>query len=220
MDTMSSYNRSHLHAITTTWEACDALHDDELDVLRKLGEPYLRFRHDLDDFTAAYFRPYCEAACFTTRKSACCSYESIIVFFADEVMNYLFGGREDIAPLRAQLEHEGNTSHCVYLSPSGCLWTLRPITCAMFFCDDAKKTIFSRFPHAHIQWDALVIREKEFTWPTQPVLFDEVERFFIERGVTTPHMYFHRSPGLLRVKECARKALRCEKEDGEPSSLP
>jgi hypothetical protein len=32
------------------------------------------------------------------------------------------------------------------------------------------------------------------------VLFDELEAFFIERQCRSSLMYFHNSPGLLRVK--------------------
>jgi hypothetical protein len=36
-----------------------------------------------------------------------------------------------------------------------------------------------------------------------PLLFDEIETFFMLRGADSPHLYFHRSPGLLRVKKRA-----------------
>jgi hypothetical protein len=33
------------------------------------------------------------------------------------------------------------------------------------------------------------------------VLFDDLEAFFIDCGCTSPLMYLHNSPGLLRVKQ-------------------
>ena len=56
------------------------------------------------------------------------------------------------------------------------------------------------------EWERLCRREKRYTWPTRPVLFDELEALCIEAGLKSPLMYFHRSPGLLRLK--ARKGKR------------
>ncbi|MFC1494817.1 hypothetical protein ACFL6W_06030 [Thermodesulfobacteriota bacterium] len=48
--------------------------------------------------------------------------------------------------------------------------------------------------------DQLKEDEKCFTWPDKPVLFDELEALFIKKDFDSPLMYFHKSPGLLRVK--------------------
>ena len=53
--------------------------------------------------------------------------------------------------------------------------------------------------------DALAQERKRFTWPDRPVLFDDLEQYFMDAGCTSPHMYLHNSPGLLRVKQMARK---------------
>jgi hypothetical protein len=39
-----------------------------------------------------------------------------------------------------------------------------------------------------------------YTWPSRPVLFDKLEELFIQEGFDSPIMYFHHSPGLLRLK--------------------
>ena len=44
-------------------------------------------------------------------------------------------------------------------------------------------------------------REKAFRWPDQPVLFDDIEAVFLNAGLSSPLMYLHNSPGLLRVKK-------------------
>jgi len=51
------------------------------------------------------------------------------------------------------------------------------------------------------RWQKLQRQEKSFTKPDRPVLFDDLERFFIERGYESPLMFFHHSPGLLRLKK-------------------
>jgi hypothetical protein len=49
-------------------------------------------------------------------------------------------------------------------------------------------------------------REKHFRWPDRPVLFDDLEKYFMAAGYSSPLMYLNNSPGLLRVKELARKS--------------
>jgi hypothetical protein len=46
----------------------------------------------------------------------------------------------------------------------------------------------------------LLLKEKQFTWPAKPILFDELEELFLQSGLQSPLMYCHLSPGLLRVK--------------------
>ena len=70
----------------------------------------------------------------------------------------------------------------------------------MFFCEQAKETIFSANHPAQAVWEELQMQEKAYTYPNQPVLFDDLERYFVDLGADSPYMYFHKSPGLLRVK--------------------
>ena len=99
-----------------------------------------------------------------------------------------------------KLEQPNRTSHCVFLGESGCIWSLPPISCAMFLCEKAKRSVFDENPYAKAVWDELLRLEKDYTHPTQPVLFDDIESYFILLGVDSPHMYFHQSPGLLHLK--------------------
>jgi hypothetical protein len=71
----------------------------------------------------------------------------------------------------------------------------------MFLCDQAKKTVLETDDQLKLEWEKLRKKEKDFTWPDKPVLFDEIEEIFINAGLDSPLMYFHKSPGLLRVKK-------------------
>ena len=63
------------------------------------------------------------------------------------------------------------------------------------------KTVFGDRPELKNQWEEFCRIKKRFTWPDRPVLFDDLEAFFIDLGCTSPLMYLHNSPGLLRVKQ-------------------
>jgi hypothetical protein len=75
----------------------------------------------------------------------------------------------------------------------------------MFLCADARKTVFGKALNAHGQWERLKWREKKYTWPNRPVLFDHLEVVFIDAGYDSNLMYFHNSPGLLKVKSQAMR---------------
>ena len=137
--------------------------------------------------------------------SACCSLEGIITYFADMVINVLFSGDREIASLQSALKGEGKNENCIYLSDRGCLWRIKPIVCEMFLCDRAKDEVFGKDPECKKDWEKLKSHRKRFTWPDRPVLFDDLERYFMEAGLSSPLMYFHNSPGLLRVKHKAKQ---------------
>jgi hypothetical protein len=200
LDKVSEYNREQWNSFQTIRQAVDTLPESVKEALRESLRPYLQFRHELDAFQEEYFIPICRPACFDTRLSACCGFESIFTFFADEVVTLLLSNPDDLSPLFDVLQRPNKTANCVYLGETGCLWKVRPISCAMFFCDEAKKTLFERSPEAEQRWLAFQDREKGFTRPTQKILFDDLEAFFLELKVDSPHMYFHKSPGLLRLK--------------------
>ncbi len=162
--------------------------------------PYLKFRADVEDFQNRHFSKICIQKCFTDRTSACCNREGIATFFADIVLNALVSTDRELDELERTLYHDRGGFKCVYLTRKGCVWRLKPIVCEMFLCDHAKEAVFVSNPRLRKCWEALCLREKQFTWPDRPVLFDELEKIFIEAGYDSALMYCHKSPGLLRVK--------------------
>ncbi|MDL2270168.1 hypothetical protein LJC41_09440 [Desulfosarcina sp. OttesenSCG-928-G17] len=73
----------------------------------------------------------------------------------------------------------------------------------MFLCDRAMEAVFSQWPEAKTQWNDLRCREKDFKWPDQPVLFDHLEKVFLNLGLRSSLMHLNFSPGLLNVKRKA-----------------
>jgi hypothetical protein len=177
---------------------------EKADLVGSLDD-YLRFRHSVDDFLQDNFGSVCCKACYQSRLSACCSREGIVTFFADVVINVLLSTRQEIDRLAETLRQDDNGVKCVYLGRNGCLWRLKPIVCAMFLCDRAENDVFRDRPALRRQWEAYREHKKRFTWPDRPVLFDELESVFIADGCTSPLMYLHNSPGLIRVKQEAKK---------------
>jgi hypothetical protein len=51
----------------------------------------------------------------------------------------------------------------------------------------------------------LLLKERQFTWPDKPILFDDLEELFVLAGLKSSLMYCHLSPGLLRVKAQSRR---------------
>ena len=137
--------------------------------------------------------------------SACCTREGITTFFADVVINVLMSSDKEIDGLVRALSLSNLGTKCVYLGKKGCLWLVKPVVCEMFLCEHARKTVFDNQPQALKEWEKLKRREKRYTWPNRPVLFDDLEAYFIQRGYSSGLMYFHNSPGLLRVKAIANK---------------
>lgn len=208
----SDYNRDQRLSIQAIREAFGKLTSSRVQHLRESIQPYLHFRQAIEDYQRTYFGALCRKICFETQVSACCGFESIITFFADQVINFLVTPPEEIAALSAVLERPNTTKKCVYLGKNGCIWRVRPISCAMFLCESVKKTVFEQQPEVESLWNDFQKQEKEFNWPTKPVLFDQLEKEFMKLGVDSPHLYFHRSPGLLRIKAQAR--LREDQEKG------
>lgn len=164
-------------------------------------KPYLAFRGRVSRFQEEHFAGICTVKCFTSRTSACCGREGILTFFADLVVDLLLAGEEGADRLLAALDGDRGDSHCVYLGTGGCTWTLKPIVCGMFLCDEAKARVLENDPALRGQWEELRREERLYTYPDRPVLFDDLERAFIESGCESPLMYFHLSPGLVRLKE-------------------
>ena len=202
----SDYNRNQLVSYQSIIRAASRFSSATAAELNEQILPYLQFRCKVEEFYQRYFAPACQRSCFDTKLSACCGFESIIIFFADQAINYLLSTPQDLSKIIKVLERPNTSNNCVYLGEGGCIWRLRPITCAMFFCDQAKTAVFQEHSEAESILGDLQSQEKEFTWPTKPVLFDEIEKQFMSIGVESPLLYFHQSPGLLRLKARAAKA--------------
>lgn len=200
---ISPYQQEHLEACSIVSRHLDSLNADHVDSLKDACRDYLQFRNEVDTFLEAYFGVTCTGKCFQSSLSACCSREGIIAFFGDVVVNALYSSGEEMQRLMAALQTPNTGSKCVYLGPRGCLWQIKPIVCEMFLCDAAMEQVFSAHPEAEPIWKSHKMREKEFTWPDKPVLFDDLEAFFMNAGYDSSLMYLHLSPGLLLVKKRA-----------------
>ena len=44
---------------------------------------------------------------------------------------------------------------------------------------------------------------KAYRWPEKPVLFDALEKIFLDLGCDSSLMFLNKSPGLLRIKQQA-----------------
>ena len=206
--TISSYQQEQLETYELVVRHIEALPAAENERLKVSCAAYLRFLKDVNDVLLCNFDHICTRKCYQSRLSACCQREGIITFFADVVINVLFSTHAEINQLISVLNGPGRWDKCIYLGNNGCLWSIKPIVCKMFLCDRATGMVFSNKPDCRAVWENLEQRRKQFTWPDQPVLFDDLERYFLAAGCRSPLMYLHNSPGLLKVKEKARK--RCD----------
>ena len=202
---MSDYNREQSEAIVLVRRHLKTLSPSELARLKTRIRNYLAFRKEVDQFLRHYFSQICTQKCYQDHYSACCSREGITTFFADVVINALISSDKEIDGLMQVLSLPNLDTKCVYLGKTGCIWRIKPIVCEMFLCEHARKTVFDKDPLALKEWERLKRREKRYTWPDRPVLFDDLETCFIRAGYSSSLMYFHNSPGLLRVKSSASK---------------
>ena len=203
---MSSYNHEQSDALDMVRRYVAGLGEAEKADLVGSLDDYRLFRQSVEDFLQTHFGSVCHQACYQSRLSACCSREGIVTFFADVVINALLSTTREIDRLAKALQGPGGVStKCVYLGRNGCLWRLKPVVCALFLCDRAESEVFREQPALRRQWEAFREHKKRFTWPDRPVLFDDLEAIFIAEGYTSPLMYLHNSPGLIRVKQKAKK---------------
>ena len=203
---MSSYNQEQYDALDMVRRYVAGLGEAEKAHLVGSLDDYLLFRQSVEDFLQTHFGSVCHQTCYQSRLSACCSREGIVTFFADVVINALLSTTREIDRLAKALKGPGGVSaKCVYLGRNGCLWRLKPVVCALFLCDRAENEVFREQPALRRQWDAFREHKKRYTWPDRPVLFDNLEAIFIAEGYTSPLMYLHNSPGLIRVKQKAKK---------------
>ncbi len=200
----SPYQKEQIETLTQVYRHIRELPPSEKEKLAVACDGYLAFRSRVDGFLSRYFSEVCTRKCYKSRLSACCSYEGIVTFFADVVINALLSEDQEIETLLTVLETSEQRSKCVYLGPEGCLWRVKPIVCEMFLCDHATDTVFSEHLEYGQIWEELKRLRKGFAWPDRPVLFDDLERYFMDAGCISPLMYLHNSPGLLQVKRSAR----------------
>ena len=200
MAPLSEYNQQQKDAILMVRQHLSHLPESELSWLKQRIKSYLKFRKAVGSFQDQHFADICSQKCFTSQTSACCGREGIITFFADVVINALLSTAKEIDTLLEVLERDRGGFNCVYLNESGCLWRCKPIVCEMFLCEHAKNSVLNDKESLASQWAGLRRRERMYTWPTRPVLFDRLEVFFLNAGFDSPLMYLHKSPGLLRLK--------------------
>ena len=202
---MNSYQKEQLKSLRMITELFTFVFSGEIQKLKEKTEDYLKFRKKTASFLSEYFSEICTKTCYESRLSACCSKDGIITFFADMVINFLVSEPYEIENLKNVLEKPNTGFKCVYLGENGCMWKIKPVVCEFFLCDMAKKEIFDKNPRAKKMWMEFEKQKKTFTWPDKPVLFDEIEQYFIKNGVKSPIMYINHSPGLLRIKKDAIK---------------
>ena len=205
---MDDYQKEQFDAYSMIMSHLVSMPEGFIRQLEKKIEGYVQFRMAVNDFLSAHFSDICNQNCFQNRKSACCSKEGIVTFFADTVINVIRSEKKDIEGLLAVLKTENTGFKCIYLGETGCMWKLKPIVCEMFLCQKAKAEVFENNTQLAEEWDHIKKTEKDFTWPDKPVLFDDLEDMFIKAGLKSPLMYFHNSPGLLRIKKTAIKSRK------------
>jgi hypothetical protein len=202
---LTEYNRDQLEALLMVDHHLRGLSTSAATELKHMIQPYLSFRAEVSAFQERHLSGVCTEKCFTDKSSACCGRDGIATFFADVMINVLLSSQAEIDLLFTVLSSDRGGFKCVYLTAKGCLWHLKPIVCEMFLCDHARESLRGRDEDLYRRWEALRVQEKHYTWPDRPVLFDQLEETFMKVGLHSPLMYFHRSPGLLRVKEQAAK---------------
>ena len=200
---MDSYQKEQFDALKMVVDHLNRHTVDEQRELRATIQAYMDFRIRVDRFLNRHFSRVCTTSCFQSQRSACCSRDGIITFFADVVVNFLMSRPEEIASLFRVLQAPHKGFKCVYLGPKGCLWRVKPIVCQMFLCDPAMRAVFAHNPETGAQWEVLKKEAQGFKWPDRPVLFDALEKHFLDAGLRSTLMYLHTSPGLLRVKKRA-----------------
>lgn len=200
---LSDYQQEQLDALLLVRRYLSALAPDRHSALQRQISPYLGYRRRLDGFLDAHFSTLCTRACYESRLSACCTREGIVAFFAEVVINALVSSDSALELLADRLGRPHEGFKCVFLGEQGCLWRVRPIVCALFLCDAAERQVLFPSPVLRRQWQALCQEARNFRWPDRPVLFDDLERRFLDAGLRSSLMYLHFSPGLLRVKRRA-----------------
>ncbi|MFP4031205.1 MAG: hypothetical protein ACLFRG_15185 [Desulfococcaceae bacterium] len=197
---MNDYQTEQLETLQAVREFLGRHSSRERADLHREIASYLEFREETAGFLSGHFDALCTRRCHASGTSACCAKDSIIVFFADVVVNALNAPADRLDAMAKALSAPNKSGKCVFLGPEGCLWTVKPIVCEMFLCDAATEAVFAERPEAAEHWARLEARRKTFTWPDRPVLFDDLERRFLDSGIRSTLMHLNFSPGMLRLK--------------------
>ncbi len=197
---MNEYQTEQNQALTMIRRHLEAMDKVRIKALKDEIAAYVVFREQVAEFLNQHFAAVCTEKCYQSRLSACCSRDGIITFFADMVINALNSTRDDLDRLEQAIKNPADPAKCIYLSQNGCAWNIKPAVCEFFLCDEAEQKAFGHNAGARHQWDAFKDRKKTFTWPDQPVIFETLERHFIDLGCDSPLMYMHKSPGLVRIR--------------------
>ena len=203
---MNSYQKEQAETLNMVYRHLKTVSVPERQRLLSQISDYLLFRDAVDAFLGKHFENLCTQKCYQSKISACCSREGIITFFGDVVVNVLVSNETEIKALTRVLNKPNDGFKCIYLGGRGCMWRIKPIICEMFLCDSAKESVFKEKPLTNKLWMEFKQREKHYRWPDRPVLFDDLEKSFMAAGYSSPLMYLNNSPGLLRVKEMAKKS--------------
>ena len=199
-DHISEYNRDQWNSFKAIEKTCRGLPEAALAKLKESLASYLHFRKRLDSYQQQYFGSFCRTTCFDSKLSACCGFESIYTFFADQVITFLLATPEEHEALLRRLAQPNKTERCVYLGERGCAWKVSPISCAMFFCEQAKETVFSEHHPAQALWEELQRQEKAYTYPNQPVLFDDHREHLYCSRRRFPHHVLSQEPRVAAGK--------------------
>lgn len=202
---MNAYQEEQQDALRLAMAAIQHLPENDLAALRSDMAPYLEFRNELSAFLDSHFSKHCSQSCFKNARSACCSRDGIITFWADVVINVCNSSPHQLEALFQALRRPLYPAKCIYLGAYGCVWQIRPLVCAMFLCERVQNEVFGAHPQARYQWEALQNRARSFRWPDRPVLFDKIETLCMAQGYRSPLMYINSSPGLLRIKQRAER---------------
>ncbi|RPH80055.1 MAG: hypothetical protein EHM77_05325 [Planctomycetaceae bacterium] len=198
---MNSYQNEQLETLTMIRQHLDALGAAEISKLKIGIEDYLLFRDQVTHFLENHFTAICIQKCYQNRLSACCTKDGIITFFADMVINALVSDNADLDRLEHAIRQPADSAKCIYLSETGCGWNIKPVVCEFFLCDEAEKKAFNGNPDALQQWKKFKNAKQTYTWPDKIVLFEILERYFMDMGCKSPLMYLHYSPGLVRIRK-------------------
>jgi hypothetical protein len=205
---VNTYQEEQLHALAMARKYLRRMESAALGQLKSNMGPYLEFRNRLELFTQTHMAGRCTRSCFKSRTSACCSRDGIITFWADVVINALHSGEKRLDMMASAIRQPSRAEKCIYLGEEGCLWKIRPLVCAMFVCDPIQADIIDSDPNLSSQWHRYAEQAKSFRWPDRPVLFDQLEMIFMDLGCRSPLMYINTSPGLMHVKQKAKRKIK------------
>jgi len=119
---VSEYQRDQWLSLTAIGGVLEQIPADHLESLWASLSEYLVFRQELAAFHAQHFHEYCRKACHETGLSACCGFESIITFFADQLISCLLSDPADMEALIRVLERPntmGNSSSSALMVAGG-----------------------------------------------------------------------------------------------------